>query len=84
MPFAQDFNPPLAARGEARRICGGGVTGRARRAPGLMGEHHVEESSDAGRLRSFMRALLDDLRALEQMLDAGRVEAGVRRGGAWQ
>ena len=49
-----------------------------------MGEHHVEESSDAGRLRSFMRALLDDLRALEQMLDAGRVEAGVRRVGAEQ
>jgi predicted transcriptional regulator/gamma-glutamyl:cysteine ligase YbdK (ATP-grasp superfamily) len=49
-----------------------------------MGEHHVENGFDPERLRAFVRALLNDLRALEQMLDAGRVESGVRRVGAEQ
>jgi len=49
-----------------------------------MGEHHVEDGSEPGKLRAFMRALLNDLRALEQMLDAGRIETGVRRIGAEQ
>jgi CBS domain-containing protein/gamma-glutamyl:cysteine ligase YbdK (ATP-grasp superfamily) len=49
-----------------------------------MGEHHVQEGFDAERLRAFVRALLNDLRALEQMLDSGRVESGVRRVGAEQ
>ncbi|HWW74098.1 MAG TPA: glutamate-cysteine ligase family protein, partial [Pyrinomonadaceae bacterium] len=49
-----------------------------------MGEHQVEDGSDPGKLRAFMRALLNDLRALEQMLGAGRFEAGVRRVGAEQ
>lgn len=44
-----------------------------------MGEHHVEEGSDPSKLRAFVRAVLDDLRALELMLDAGRVEWGIRR-----
>jgi CBS domain-containing protein/gamma-glutamyl:cysteine ligase YbdK (ATP-grasp superfamily) len=49
-----------------------------------MGEHKVEDGSDPCKNRAFMRALLNDLRALEQMLDAGRFEAGVRRIGAEQ
>src|SRR5947208_14184047 len=49
-----------------------------------MGEHAVNRESDDRRLRAFMKALLADLRALEQMLDAGGIESGVRRVGAEQ
>jgi CBS domain-containing protein/gamma-glutamyl:cysteine ligase YbdK (ATP-grasp superfamily) len=49
-----------------------------------MGEHHVEDGADPSRLRAFMRAMLNDLRALERMLDAGAFEQGVRRLGAEQ
>jgi CBS domain-containing protein/gamma-glutamyl:cysteine ligase YbdK (ATP-grasp superfamily) len=49
-----------------------------------MGEHQVENSHDEERRRAFMRALLDDLRALELMLADGLIEEGVRRIGAEQ
>jgi hypothetical protein len=49
-----------------------------------MGEHHVENGSDPSKLRAFVGALLNDLRALERMLDEGRIETGVRRIGAEQ
>jgi CBS domain-containing protein/gamma-glutamyl:cysteine ligase YbdK (ATP-grasp superfamily) len=49
-----------------------------------MGEHHVEEGGDEGRGRAFTRALLNDLAALERMLDGGLIEGGVRRVGAEQ
>src|SRR2546423_10674523 len=49
-----------------------------------MGEHAVNRESDDRRHRAFMKALLADLRALEQMLDAGLIESGVRRVGAEQ
>jgi CBS domain-containing protein/gamma-glutamyl:cysteine ligase YbdK (ATP-grasp superfamily) len=49
-----------------------------------MGEHHIEEGGDGKRARAFVRALLDDLAALEKMLDGGQVESGVRRVGAEQ
>ena len=48
-----------------------------------MGEHKVEEYDEASYQR-FMKALLDDLRALAFMLEDGRVESGVRRVGAEQ
>ncbi|HYH84034.1 MAG TPA: glutamate-cysteine ligase family protein [Pyrinomonadaceae bacterium] len=49
-----------------------------------MGEHHVETSSDDIKERAFVRALLNDLAALEKMLDGGLIERGVRRIGAEQ
>jgi CBS domain-containing protein/gamma-glutamyl:cysteine ligase YbdK (ATP-grasp superfamily) len=49
-----------------------------------MGEHHVEQNTDDRSKREFMKALLGDLGALEQMLDTGRIESGVRRIGAEQ
>src|ERR1044072_9870947 len=49
-----------------------------------MGEHHVEVGSDEGSVRTFTRALLNDLVALERMLDGGRIESGVGRIGAEQ
>jgi CBS domain-containing protein/gamma-glutamyl:cysteine ligase YbdK (ATP-grasp superfamily) len=49
-----------------------------------MGEHHVEQEIDDRRQRTFMHALLSDLRALEVMLETGRIESGVRRIGAEQ
>jgi CBS domain-containing protein/gamma-glutamyl:cysteine ligase YbdK (ATP-grasp superfamily) len=49
-----------------------------------MGEHNIEQHADDRRTRAFMKALLDDLRALGRMLDEGRIESGVRRIGAEQ
>jgi hypothetical protein len=49
-----------------------------------MGEHHVETVSDDRKVRAFMRALLNDLAALEMMLEEGQIESGVRRIGAEQ
>jgi CBS domain-containing protein/gamma-glutamyl:cysteine ligase YbdK (ATP-grasp superfamily) len=49
-----------------------------------MGEHHVESSNDDFKVRAFVRSLLNDLTALEQMLDSGAIEGGVRRVGAEQ
>src|SRR5215207_10814782 len=49
-----------------------------------MGEHRIESSSDGDKVRAFTRALLNDLAALEKMLDGGRIESGVRRVGAEQ
>jgi CBS domain-containing protein/gamma-glutamylcysteine synthetase len=44
----------------------------------------VQAALDGDRRRGFMRHLLADLRALEQMLDGGLIEEGVRRIGAEQ
>ncbi|MCP3914284.1 MAG: CBS domain-containing protein [bacterium] len=48
-----------------------------------MGEHDVKATVDEER-RQFMCALLEDVRALEQMIDSGMIESGVRRIGAEQ
>ncbi len=49
-----------------------------------MGELNVQTASDPRHLRIFMRALLNDLRALETMIDNDMFESGVRRIGAEQ
>jgi len=49
-----------------------------------MGEHSVEQQADERKSQAFMKALLEDLRALAFMLENGRVESGVRRIGAEQ
>jgi len=49
-----------------------------------MGEHQIEQGVDDRQMRAFTKALLNDLVALEQMLDTGRIESGVRRIGAEQ
>lgn len=49
-----------------------------------MGEQNVDELLDERQLRTFMKALLDDVRALEQLLESGSIERGVRRIGAEQ
>lgn len=49
-----------------------------------MGEHNIDLEQDEGRLRAYMKALLNDLRALEQMLEGGLIESGTRRIGAEQ
>src|SRR5215211_9297923 len=49
-----------------------------------MGEHKVEQNVDEKKSQAFMKALLEDLRALAFMLEDGRVESGVRRIGAEQ
>jgi len=49
-----------------------------------MGEHNVEQQVDERKAQVFMRALLEDLRALAFMLDAGFIESGVTRIGAEQ
>lgn len=49
-----------------------------------MGEHKVEQHVDEQKAQAFMKALLEDLRALAFMLEDGRVESGVTRIGAEQ
>src|SRR6185369_14114000 len=48
-----------------------------------MGEHNVEPV-DEKTSQAFMRALLEDLRALEYMIHSGLLESGVKRVGAEQ
>jgi CBS domain-containing protein/gamma-glutamyl:cysteine ligase YbdK (ATP-grasp superfamily) len=49
-----------------------------------MGEHTVEQQVDEKKSQRFMKALLEDLRALAFMLETGRVENEVTRIGAEQ
>src|SRR3989442_6706160 len=49
-----------------------------------MGEHSVEQQVDERKSQAFMKALLEDLRALAFMLENGRVESGISRIGAEQ
>jgi len=49
-----------------------------------MGEQNIVEHADESRRQDFMKALLEEVRALEAMLDKGMVESGVSRIGAEQ
>lgn len=49
-----------------------------------MGEHNVEAQVDELKVQAFMKALLEDLRALAFMLEDGRIENGITRIGAEQ
>jgi len=49
-----------------------------------MGEHEVSTSQNEQQRRAFMKALLEDVQALERMLDEDLIESGVRRIGAEQ
>ena len=49
-----------------------------------MGEHQVEQDTLESDLQAYTRALLDDLRALQFMIENDRFERGVRRVGAEQ
>ncbi len=49
-----------------------------------MGEQNVQQNSDEATRRAFMKALLDEVRALEDMHQKGMFESGVRRIGAEQ
>ena len=49
-----------------------------------MGEHDVQATESTHQLRAFLRTLIDDVHALERMLDSGLIESGIRRIGAEQ
>jgi CBS domain-containing protein/gamma-glutamyl:cysteine ligase YbdK (ATP-grasp superfamily) len=49
-----------------------------------MGEHNVSATQDLEQAQAFMHALLCDLTALEQIIESGRIETGIRRIGAEQ
>ncbi|MBS3742985.1 MAG: CBS domain-containing protein [Wenzhouxiangellaceae bacterium] len=49
-----------------------------------MGEQNVEQSNDEATRRAFMKALLNEVRAMEEMLDSDMFERGIRRIGAEQ
>lgn len=49
-----------------------------------MGDHDVAQELDEQKEQMFMKALLDDLRALDYMLDNDLIESEVRRIGAEQ
>ncbi len=49
-----------------------------------MGEHNIgQDNSDAAR-QAFMRSLLEEVRALDLMIERGMIESGIRRIGAEQ
>jgi CBS domain-containing protein len=49
-----------------------------------MGEHQVHDTSDEQRTRTFVRAMLNDIRALEVMIEQDLIELDVRRVGVEQ
>ncbi|NOR20763.1 MAG: CBS domain-containing protein [Xanthomonadales bacterium] len=49
-----------------------------------MGEQNIEEFADESARQAFMKSLLEEVRALEAMLEKGMVESGVSRIGAEQ
>lgn len=49
-----------------------------------MGEQNIAENANESSRQDFMKALLEEVRALEAMLDKGMVESGVSRIGAEQ
>ena len=49
-----------------------------------MGEHNIEQQADEQKAQAFMKALLEDLRALAFMLHSGQIESGITRIGAEQ
>ena len=49
-----------------------------------MGEHQVHDTSDEQRTRAFVRAMLNDIRALEVMIEQDLIERDVRRVGVEQ
>ena len=49
-----------------------------------MGDKNVQSKYDENELRTFTRAVLNDLRALDDMLNSGQIESGIRRIGAEQ
>jgi CBS domain-containing protein len=49
-----------------------------------MGEQNIEEYASESSRQEFMKSLLEEVRALEAMLDKGMVESGVSRIGAEQ
>lgn len=49
-----------------------------------MGEHDVDAVRDERQIRAFTRAVLQDIRALEAMIERGMIERRVRRVGAEQ
>lgn len=49
-----------------------------------MGERNIHENTPSEQVRSFTRALLEDLQAIERIIDEGLIETHVRRIGAEQ
>ncbi len=49
-----------------------------------MGEHRVHDTSDEQRTRAFVRAMLDDIRALEILIECDLIERDIRRVGVEQ
>ena len=49
-----------------------------------MGEHDIAKAADANAQRTFVRALLEDVQALERIIAEDRIEKGIRRIGAEQ
>jgi CBS domain-containing protein len=49
-----------------------------------MGENKISDLPDSARMRDYVRALLEDVHALERILESDLIESGVRRIGAEQ
>ncbi|HET6564728.1 MAG TPA: hypothetical protein VFG52_04890, partial [Xanthomonadales bacterium] len=49
-----------------------------------MGEHNISSDKSDAERQAFMRSLLEEVRALDLMIDKGMIESGIRRIGAEQ
>ena len=64
--------------------CIAGIVERVPVSASAMGQHDVRQEADQAALRQFTRQLIQDVRALEYMLEQNMFERGVRRIGAEQ
>ena len=75
---------PLKQSRKFGGVAAGLALARAETKDFSMGDHNVEHKVDEAKQQAFMKALLEDLRALAFMLEAGCIENGVTRIGAEQ
>src|SRR5262249_4009382 len=75
---------PLYVRFHSQRVTTKALKFKFMDPGGKMGEHSVSTEHDSRQSQAFMKSLLADVSALERMIEAGRIESGVRRLGAAQ
>src|SRR5215475_8782496 len=82
--FRMAHSLPLYVRFHSQRVTTKALNFKFMNPGGTMGEHNVSTEHDSRQSQAFMKSLLADVSALERMIEAGRIESGVRRIGAEQ
>jgi len=77
--FRMAHSLPLYVRFHSQRVTTKALKFKFMDPGGKMGEHSVSTEHDSRQSQAFMKSLLADVSALERMIEAGRIESGVRR-----